>query len=453
MLGDGVMFATRQTALSQTKFHFARTQIKSGLLILLILTLLYSFSVTCGGGNGTISKVTGSEVSYGQFHSRNTDLTGSVGDSHVPLSPANTRIITVAKDGSGRYTSIQAAVKASKPGDTIKVKNGTYVERVNFTINGTQSKPITLMNYPGHSPVIDPGGKQYSDDATKRVLINASWIIIDGFEIKYGWDGIKVLNPHVTIRNNHIHHNKYQGILVTSVGDILIENNKIEWNGTDPGTCVKSKWGGFSPKHCHAIYVGDYFCTGVSNITIRRNTLQNQAGRGVQWNGKTQCLSPGFTNQLVENNLFVNNSVHLMLFYGVKDSVFRNNTFVATSYPSTNDKQHANVGIWGNATGNTFRNNIFYSTLKDYKGINSKTTSTFGTRFDCNVWKVSTDSWTWNNTGRKDFTTNYQKVTGWDGNGRCCEVDPGFVNISKGDYSIDANSSTRNIGANSECLR
>ena len=83
--------------------------------------------------------------------------------------------------------------------------------------------------------------------------------------------------------------------------------------------------------------------------------------------------------------------------------------------------------------------------------INSKTTSTSGTRFDYNVWKVSTSSWTWNNTGRKDFTTNYQKVTGWDGNGKCCGVHPGFVNMSKGDYGITVDSTARNEGTNTEC--
>jgi hypothetical protein len=78
------------------------------------------------------------------------------GVSDAPLKPANKRVIVVAKSG-GNYTSIQAALNASQPGDTIQVKNGTYVEGVRFTRSGTELKPIALVNFPGHSPIINPG--------------------------------------------------------------------------------------------------------------------------------------------------------------------------------------------------------------------------------------------------------------------------------------------------------
>jgi len=42
-------------------------------------------------------------------------------------------------------------------------------------------------------------------------------------------------------------------------------------------------------------------------------------------------------------------------------------------------------------------------------------------------------------------------VTGWDGNGKCCGVHPGFVNMSKGDYGITVDSTARNEGTNTEC--
>src|SRR3990167_1760227 len=66
-------------------------------------------------------------------------------------TPNKTEFI-VAKDGSGDYTTIQAAVDNSKPGDTIQVKDGVYNEGVSFRTSGTSTRPITLMNYPGHRP-------------------------------------------------------------------------------------------------------------------------------------------------------------------------------------------------------------------------------------------------------------------------------------------------------------
>src|SRR3990167_10039057 len=103
-------------------------------------------------------------------------------------TPNKTEFI-VTKDGSGDYTTIQAAVDNSKPGDTIQVKDGVYIEGVLVTKSGTSSQPITIMNYPGNSPVIDPGGGKYSNDMSRKVELRAEWIILEGFEIRYGQDG------------------------------------------------------------------------------------------------------------------------------------------------------------------------------------------------------------------------------------------------------------------------
>ena len=89
------------------------------------------------------------------------EVTGDTGVSDAPLSPVNKRLLVVSKDGSGDFSSIQSALDSSQPGDTIQVKDGTYVERVNFHRSGTRQEPITLQNYPNHAPVIDPGGGAY----------------------------------------------------------------------------------------------------------------------------------------------------------------------------------------------------------------------------------------------------------------------------------------------------
>ena len=140
---------------------------------------------------------------------------GSQSETPGTNTPNKTEFI-VAKDGSCDYTTIRAAVDNSKPGDTIQVKDGVYNEGVSFRTSGTSTRPITLMNYPGHSPVIDPGGGAYPPDYSHRVELWAEWIIIEGFEIRYDWDGVKVFMPHNTIRGNWIHHNKYNGILIIS---------------------------------------------------------------------------------------------------------------------------------------------------------------------------------------------------------------------------------------------
>ena len=113
------------------------------------------------------------------------------GGSQSGTPSSNKRIFIVSKDGSGDYTTIQAAMDNSEPGDTIQVKDGVYKEGVSITKSGTSSQPITLMNYPGHSPVIDPGGGSYPNECCPssgfppRVEFRAEWVILEGFEIRY----------------------------------------------------------------------------------------------------------------------------------------------------------------------------------------------------------------------------------------------------------------------------
>jgi parallel beta-helix repeat protein len=372
--------------------------------------------------------------------------------SDTLLEPTKTRILVVAKDGSGNYSSIQAALNNSKPGDTIQVKDGVYKERVDFYISGTRDLPITLMNYPGHSPVIDAGGGSYPveccpSSGTQRVEFNAEWIILEGFEIRYGWDGVKVYEPHNTIRNNWIHHNRYQGILVVSTSDVFIEGNTIEYNGTDPGACYDSSWGGESPKHCHGVYISDFHCAGMSNITIRGNVLSNNPGRGIQWNG--EGCSSKMRNTLVENNIIENNSWGIVLWYNVEDSVIRNNTFVLEKYPVTSDTSHTFIGIL-RSTDNAFRNNIFYSTRSDVAPLQTFDMNSDQNTIDYNLWKVNTNSWVWRGSWRGDFGSNYKSITGWDSNS-LFNADPGFYNVSNGIYHLTASSLARDSGQKSEC--
>ena len=378
---------------------------------------------------------------------------GDTGVSDAPLSPANKRMVVVSQDGSGDYTKIQDAVEDSRPGDTIQVKDGIYVERVQFSVSGTKQEPITLKNYPNHSPVIDPGGGHYPPECchpkgTPRVQVNAQWIIIEGFEIRNGWDGIKVYNSNVTIRDNWIHNNKYQGILIVSVGDVFIEGNTINNNGTDPGACSREDWGGESPTHCHAIYISDYSCDGAPRITVRGNVLRNHGGGGVHWNGSGCSSSMG--GNLLENNMIEDNTWGMMLFYNVRNSVIRNNTFVTENLEQDYNSSYSFISIWG-STGNQIKNNIFYSTKDEISAIMIRDSESTQNTFDYNLWNVSFDWWVWDGDWRDDFHADFKSVTGWGQNSWCCSVNPDFVSSSQKNYRIRSSSPAVDTGTSQEC--
>ncbi len=368
------------------------------------------------------------------------------GVSDAPAIPANTRIIIVAKDGSGDYTSIQAALNNSQPGDTIQVKNGTYNEAVHFDKSGTPEEPIALVNYPLHSPVIKPGGSKPLTDVTnsQRVDIRADWIILQGFEITNGWDGITANNhQQITIRGNYIHHNHNQGIYTGSSSDVLIEDNIVEWNGVD--TCNIGD--GLSPRHCHGMYLNSHI-SPVSNLTIRRNLVQNHGGTGILV--KTTNTTYGHTNDLVENNIVVDNSNSgIALFYNITNSNVRNNTVVQTNLPSSNSTDHYLLKVWPGSSGNVIKNNIFYTTLSNVRGLLENNSNSSLNTYDYNLWKVVSNSWRWNNSDRSDFSTKYQSTSG-DIHGKL-NVDPKFIDTTNGQYQLSLNSPARDAGQNSSC--
>lgn len=345
---------------------------------------------------------------------------GSQSETPGTNTPNNKKYI-VSKDGSGSYTSIQAAVNNSKPGDTIQVKDGVYNEGVSFRTSGTSTRPITLVNYPAHSPVIDPGGGSYPSECCPssgplRVDIRAEWIILEGFEIRYGWGGVKVFKPHNAIRNNWIHHNKYNGILIISTNDVFIEGNTIEYNGTDPGACYESSWGGESPRHCHAIYMSDYTCTGLADITISGNVLSNHGGRGVLWNG-LGCRTKN-TNTVVDSNLIKNNSWGMALYHNVENARITNNIFINESRPETDDVDWTFMGIWG-SRNNTITDNEFYTTLLDFAAVLVYDTVSANNDVNHNIWRTAGGLWIWEGLKRSDWE-NYRDVTGWDSESDIC---------------------------------
>ena len=64
-------------------------------------------------------------------------------------------ILTVKQDGTGHYKTIQAAVNAAQPGDTVEVYAGVYREQVIFPRGGTdEAHRITLKSHDGDSVTV-----------------------------------------------------------------------------------------------------------------------------------------------------------------------------------------------------------------------------------------------------------------------------------------------------------
>jgi pectate lyase len=104
--------------------------------------------------------------------------------------------ITVAKDGSGDYSTVQAAVDAATAGSTIRIKPGAYAETVTvptskrgLTIQGTTGKPGDAVIAAGHASwMAKPGGGTYGTAGSATVTIAANDVTVENITIANTYD-------------------------------------------------------------------------------------------------------------------------------------------------------------------------------------------------------------------------------------------------------------------------
>lgn len=130
----------------------------------------------------------------------NIAVSGTTANAGGP-SPAGTKAV-VAKDGSGDYTSIQAAINAAPASQTapykIYIRKGKYVETV--TIPSTkpfiqlvgESLAETIISYDNYSGKANPAGGTYGTSTCATVIVNAADVMLMNLSIEnatgYGID-------------------------------------------------------------------------------------------------------------------------------------------------------------------------------------------------------------------------------------------------------------------------
>lgn len=162
------------------------------------------------------------------------------------------------------FQSIAKAAGVAKPGDKVNIMNGTYTTKSGPVLNlksqqsGTEGNYITYRAHIGHKPVIYASGEVWN-----AVQINASYIIIDGLELKgdnanltyeaakKAYDDAKAgtaapqgkfntnaltiggskkesqLPHHVTVRNCVVHDFPGSGLNAIQADYIRLENNVV----------------------------------------------------------------------------------------------------------------------------------------------------------------------------------------------------------------------------------
>jgi hypothetical protein len=282
---------------------------------------------------------------------------------------------TITAGPGGQYPTIQGAINASSPGDTISVEPGTYTETVN--INKGNIRVVGSSTTP---PVIV--GRINSSHQNN--------ITVDGFEIR-NWTGVShgitiSYGQYLTVRNCTIHDGSGvgsdSGIYCRNSTDVRIENNEIY-------NCIK----GINVASGHSSN-GDYS----GGVTITGNEIHDCPVDGIDVHGEYITIK--------ENLIYDNISTDISGTH--PDGI----QFIASTADGYTSVQHARVfnNIIRNHTQNIFTegteseensncrdvhiyNNVVYNTSEIVNGVNmdSLTNSNL-------VIKYSRDVYIYNNT-------------------------------------------------------
>jgi parallel beta-helix repeat protein len=219
----------------------------------------------------------------------------------------------VGGSGPGNYTTIQSALDAANPGDTVFVFNGIYYE------NAYIETSIHLIGEDKNNTIIDGGGVQGS-----TVVFHANYIYLSGFTIRNCGDwandgGVWITDAWShhssfnTVTNNIICNNQKPGIIAYQTNNNTITNNifldnvcAIEfgsysyYNVISQNTFINNSIGMWGAP-AHTMISNNYFKN--SGISISRggsNTIKNN-----QFEGDGSISISLSSGCLIQNNFLI----------------------------------------------------------------------------------------------------------------------------------------------------
>ena len=162
----------------------------------------------------------------------------------LPGARAHARLWRVERDGSGDHSTIQPAIDAAAPGDTIQLGPGRYTETTStsfpgFTVQShavVEKGPLTFLARIQGQAIIGPTERHDVGLGPHGMSVSATseGITVDGLVIENVFDGIYALSGiaiHMCVLRRSFH-----GVSAFSVEDLTIDSSRFEEN--DRGTSI-----------------------------------------------------------------------------------------------------------------------------------------------------------------------------------------------------------------------
>jgi len=261
----------------------------------------------------------------------------SLGVTYVKANPG---VIRVPTD----YSTIQAAINAANPGDTILVASEIYYE--NIVVN----KTVKLVGENPHTTIIDANGKGPAADIT------ASGVSISGFTLRNGlkggaYDGIDIeYGSNNNLITSNIFERNLHGVYV-----FFSTGNNISFN-----TFTENQYG-------MRLY-------GSSKNIIRENTIMSSAQCGIYVYATPPFVST--ENSIVENTISKNAKGLYANSNSAGNTIARNNfvdnTVQIENYAANNWDNGAEGNFWSGYTGQDLNGDGIGDTMLPAQGVDNR---------------------------------------------------------------------------------
>ncbi|MBE0572774.1 MAG: right-handed parallel beta-helix repeat-containing protein [Ignavibacteriaceae bacterium] len=311
------------------------------------------------------------------------------------------------------FATLQYAADMISAEDSVLVLEGTYVG-FDIRINASQTSPIVFKAIE-NNVVIDQPNSETPDGIN---IENASWIVIDGFEIlDQPRAGIRAaVSDFITIKNNYCHNNYRWGIFTGFTDDILIENNSCSFSEDEHGIYVSNSSDrpiirnnhSFNNNGCGIHMNGDISMGGdgiISNAVVEGNIIHDNG-----YGGGSAINMDGVQNSEIFNNLVYNNHATGIAMYQIdggdasKNNKVYNNTIIQPS------DGRWNILVTDGSTGNTLYNNILIShhSFRGSISIDAASITGFTSDYNILVNRLSNDD------GNSNMTLSQWQSLGYD---------------------------------------
>ncbi|MFO1295041.1 MAG: right-handed parallel beta-helix repeat-containing protein [Rubrivivax sp.] len=293
-------------------------------------------------------------------------------DNSLGADCASTYDATGRKCGSGSaagYRTLAAALAAAQAGDVVRVRGGTWSERLVPTRSGTAAAPITIAAQAGETPTLSG----ISDVAI--YLANVNYLVIDGLAVdnSVGWARIDN-SSHNVLRNLHLTRATAGG----TTGGVKFANNatynklldSVLNDGNDDVTIQQSD---------HNLVAGNTITEGRHSIfslrcgnynVLRNNTFTNteqKIGEIYDCEGTSDApiIYDATKHNLVDGNRFTYTHASSKDYdyngiqYAGQNGIVRRNVFYDNQGGGINFQVYSNESLYN--YGNRVYNNTFYN--------------------------------------------------------------------------------------------